>query len=94
MADARAADAKAYLLQQQAQRLGEEEGEGVGDTGRLFVRNLAYTATEGDLSEAFGPLGELQEVHLVLDRCVRGTASMYLLVPTYLPTYLHIGFMV
>lgn len=41
-------------------------------TGRLFVRNLAYTATEADLSEAFGRYGDLEEVHLVLDRSVLG----------------------
>lgn len=46
-----------------------EGGEpAVVETGRLFVRNLPYTATEADLAEAFGEHGELQEVHLVLDR--------------------------
>ncbi|GFR48899.1 hypothetical protein Agub_g10847 [Astrephomene gubernaculifera] len=46
----------------------EEEEEGIMETGRLFVRNLAYTATESDLSELFGAFGDLQEVHLVLER--------------------------
>ena len=41
----------------------------MGETGRLFVRNLPYAATEADLAEAFGEHGELEEVHLVLDRC-------------------------
>lgn len=46
-----------------------EGGEpAIEETGRLFVRNLPYTATEADLAEAFGEHGELQEVHLVLDR--------------------------
>ncbi|KAG1656825.1 hypothetical protein FOA52_008459 [Chlamydomonas sp. UWO 241] len=40
----------------------------IADTGRLFVRNLAYTACEADLSELFGGFGDLGEVHLVLDR--------------------------
>ncbi|KAG2451283.1 hypothetical protein HYH02_003889 [Chlamydomonas schloesseri] len=48
---------------------GEQEPEeGIMDTGRLFVRNLAYTATEPDLSELFGGFGLLEQVHLVLDR--------------------------
>lgn len=47
---------------------GEGGEEGIMDTGRLFVRNLAYTATEADLSTLFGEHGDLQEVHLVLDR--------------------------
>jgi multiple RNA-binding domain-containing protein 1 len=42
------------------------------ETGRLFVRNLAYDTTEADLSEAFGAHGALEEVHLVLDRCGGG----------------------
>ncbi|GIM08321.1 hypothetical protein Vretimale_12361 [Volvox reticuliferus] len=46
---------------------GEAE-EGIMETGRLFVRNLAYTATETDLSGLFGSFGDLQEVHLVMDR--------------------------
>ncbi|GIL52539.1 hypothetical protein Vafri_8379 [Volvox africanus] len=47
---------------------GEEAEEGILETGRLFVRNLAYTATETDLSDFFGAFGDLQEVHLVMDR--------------------------
>ncbi|GLI68102.1 hypothetical protein VaNZ11_012428 [Volvox africanus] len=46
----------------------EGEAEGILETGRLFVRNLAYTATETDLSDLFGTFGNLQEVHLVMDR--------------------------
>lgn len=38
------------------------------DTGRLFVRNLAYAASEGDLRALFGQHGQLEEVHLVIDR--------------------------
>mmetsp|Transcript_8890 Transcript_8890/g.26983 ORF Transcript_8890/g.26983 Transcript_8890/m.26983 type:complete len:438 (-) Transcript_8890:12-1325(-) len=46
----------------------DDEGASVAESGRLFVRNLAYTATEADLSELFGSYGDLTEVHLVLDR--------------------------
>ena len=55
-------------------RAGVEEVEAVQDvpsieeTGRLFVRNLPYGATEADLAEAFREHGEVSEVHLVLDR--------------------------
>jgi multiple RNA-binding domain-containing protein 1 len=45
------------------------------DTGRLFVRNLAYDTTEADVSEAFGRFGGLEEVHLVLDRWERDVRS-------------------
>ena len=45
-----------------------DAGEAIAETGRLFLRNLAYSATEGDLTALLAPYGELQEVHLVLDR--------------------------
>ncbi|CAG8953103.1 hypothetical protein HYFRA_00003300 [Hymenoscyphus fraxineus] len=35
--------------------------------GRLFVRNLPYTATEDDLRKHFEPYGSLEEVHLAVD---------------------------
>src|SRR5690606_23248862 len=34
----------------------------ISETGRLFVRNLAYTATEDDLRGHFAPYGTLKEV--------------------------------
>ncbi|KAI3913878.1 hypothetical protein MKW92_051663 [Papaver armeniacum] len=38
------------------------------ETGRLFVRNLPYTASEEDLAETFGKFGDISEVHLVVDK--------------------------
>src|SRR4051812_29679231 len=35
---------------------------------KLFVGNLAYSATEADLREAFAPAGEIASVRVVLDR--------------------------
>jgi multiple RNA-binding domain-containing protein 1 len=46
---------------------GAAEAE-VLETGRLFVRNLAYSAGEAELSQLFGGFGDLEGVHLVLDR--------------------------
>lgn len=40
----------------------------VQQTGRLFVRNLPYTATATELGALFQEHGELTEVHLVSDR--------------------------
>lgn len=36
--------------------------ETISETGRLFVRNLAYSVTEEELEERFSEFGELQEV--------------------------------
>ncbi len=43
-------------------------GEAIAETGRLFLRNLPYSASEADLTAVLAPYGELREVHLVLDR--------------------------
>ena len=45
-----------------------DAGEAIAETGRLFLRNLAYSATEAELTSLLAPYGELREVHLVLDR--------------------------
>lgn len=38
------------------------------ETGRLFVRNLAYAAREDDIRALFEAIGQVRGVHLVLDR--------------------------
>lgn len=38
-----------------------------GETGRLFIRNLAFSVTEEELEEVFEPFGALLEVHIVRD---------------------------
>ncbi len=48
--------------------IADNEEEEIRATGRLFLRNLPYTATEADLAELLGEYGQLSEVHLVLDR--------------------------
>lgn len=52
--------------------------EAIKATGRLFVRNLPYTATEDDLREHFAPFGSLEEVHLPVDAA--GTSKGFVLV--------------
>ncbi|RIA86197.1 hypothetical protein C1645_344933 [Glomus cerebriforme] len=42
--------------------------ESIGETGRLFVRNLPYICTEDDLRKEFVKFGPLAEVHMPLDR--------------------------
>lgn len=38
------------------------------ETGRLFVRNLPYTATEDEIQELFSKYGDVSLVHLVVDK--------------------------
>ena len=35
---------------------------------KLFIGNLAFSATEQELEEAFGAFGEIQEAKIILDR--------------------------
>ncbi|KAK8608225.1 hypothetical protein V6N13_023654 [Hibiscus sabdariffa] len=49
--------------------LGEKaDRDLVLESGRLFVRNLPYTATEDELTELFSKFGDLSQVHLVIDK--------------------------
>ncbi|XVF27207.1 hypothetical protein REPUB_Repub14bG0087200 [Reevesia pubescens] len=38
------------------------------ESGRLFVRNLPYAATEDELTELFSKFGDVSQVHLVIDK--------------------------
>lgn len=42
--------------------------EEVLETSRLFVRNLSYSATEGELEELFSKFGKVSQVHVVVNR--------------------------
>ncbi|XP_010434383.1 PREDICTED: multiple RNA-binding domain-containing protein 1 isoform X3 [Camelina sativa] len=58
------------------------DSDDVLDTGRLFVRNLPYTATEEELMDHFSEFGEISEVHLVLDKeTKRSKGIAYILYP-------------
>ncbi|KFY03877.1 hypothetical protein O988_01138 [Pseudogymnoascus sp. VKM F-3808] len=52
--------------------------DAIRESGRLFVRNLPYTATEDDLRVHFEKYGTLEEIHLPLDAA--GTSKGFVLV--------------
>lgn len=39
----------------------------IKETGRLFVRNILYTASEDDFKTLFSKYGEIEEIHIALD---------------------------
>jgi multiple RNA-binding domain-containing protein 1 len=45
-----------------AQETDFPSAEIIADTGRLFVKNLAYTCTQEELQNLFGAFGPLSEV--------------------------------
>ncbi|EFA76199.1 RNA-binding region RNP-1 domain-containing protein [Heterostelium album PN500] len=62
----------------------QEVEEDVGETGRLFIRNLAYTVTEDDLKKLFEPFGKLSEIYIPIDRNSKkskGIAFLLFMIP-------------
>ncbi|XP_043461012.1 probable RNA-binding protein 19 [Leptopilina heterotoma] len=53
----------------QAEALADEET--IAESGRMFLRNLAYTTTEDDVTKLFEKYGPLTEVNLPVDRITR-----------------------
>lgn len=49
----------------------EDKKDEMLESGRLFVRNLPYAATEEELEEHFKKYGTVSEVHLVVDKDTR-----------------------
>ncbi|KAJ3111200.1 hypothetical protein HDU96_005900 [Phlyctochytrium bullatum] len=58
----------------------------IAETGRLFVRNLAYTCTREELEKLFAKYGPLSEVHISVDKeskKPRGYAFVLYLLPEH-----------
>jgi multiple RNA-binding domain-containing protein 1 len=67
-----------------ASRFDKEEKADASETGRLFLRNLAYTVTEDELESLFEPFGAIADIHLVQDpqtKQSRGVAFILYVVP-------------
>ena len=71
--------------EQQQEGDGDADGgETVAESGRLFVRNLSYEATEDDLTALFSAFGPLAEVTLPVDRLtkkIKGFAFITYVMP-------------
>lgn len=66
----------------------ESDGVDAGETGRLLVRNLAFSVTEEELEIAFEPFGTLADVHIVRDPTTsrsRGMAFVQYIIPGNAP---------
>lgn len=48
-----------------------KDEESIAESGRMFIRNLAYTTTEDDIRKLFEKYGPLTEVNLPVDRTTR-----------------------
>lgn len=65
---------------------GEGEDETIAESGRLFVRNLAYTATDEELETLFGKYGPMTECNLPVDsqtKKIKGFAHVTYMMPEH-----------
>ncbi|GAM25520.1 hypothetical protein SAMD00019534_086950 [Acytostelium subglobosum LB1] len=61
-----------------------DDQEDVGESGRLFLRNLSFTVTEDDLKKLFEPYGKLSEIYIPIDKDTKkskGIAFLLYMVP-------------
>ncbi len=63
--------AKTAKWKEQEESLKQEDT--IGESGRIFVRNLAYTVTEEEVENMFKKFGPLTEVNLPIDKVTRKT---------------------
>ncbi|CAG7830076.1 unnamed protein product [Allacma fusca] len=64
------AESKRNRWEQQQEDL-ERETETVGESGRIFLRNLSYDTNEDEIKALFEKFGPVTEVHLPIDRITR-----------------------
>jgi len=50
--------------------------EALSETGRIFVRNLPYTATEEEVADLFQKFGKLSAVHILVDKSTRRSKGL------------------
>jgi multiple RNA-binding domain-containing protein 1 len=58
----------------------------IADTGRLFLRNLAFTCTQEDLQKFFSRYGPISEIHIPMDKKTKahkGIAFILFLLPEH-----------
>ena len=68
------------------QEAGLEGVETVGESGRIFIRNLAYCVTEEDISDLFSEFGPLTETTVPVDKNTRkykGFAFVTFMLPEH-----------
>ncbi|KAK5580992.1 hypothetical protein RB653_001019 [Dictyostelium firmibasis] len=61
-----------------------KEDENVGESGRIFVRNLSYSTKEEDLEKVFSKFGKISEIHIPIDydtKKSKGMAFILYLIP-------------
>ncbi|XP_014229300.1 probable RNA-binding protein 19 [Trichogramma pretiosum] len=63
-----------------------KDEESIGESGRIFLRNLSYTTTEDEIRQIFEKYGQLTEVNLPVDtttRKIKGFGTVTFLLPEH-----------
>nr|XP_022906482.1 probable RNA-binding protein 19 [Onthophagus taurus] len=79
-----AQDPKKVKWKSQEEKLKNEED--IGESGRIFIRNLAYITTEDDVQNLFAAYGPITEVNLPIDstsRKMKGFGIVTFLLPEH-----------
>ncbi|KYQ94283.1 RNA-binding region RNP-1 domain-containing protein [Tieghemostelium lacteum] len=73
---------KKVLYQHESDYINDDDQ--VGESGRIFIRNLSHTIKEEDLENLFKRFGKISEIHLPIDnetKKPRGFAFILFLIP-------------
>lgn len=79
-------DTNNYNIKWKKQEEALKDEESIAESGRMFIRNLAYTTTEDDVKKLFEKYGPLSEVNLPVDRVTRkpkGFGTITFLMPEH-----------
>lgn len=73
---------KKWVSQEEALKNEED----IAETGKIFVRNLAYTTSEDDIENLFNKFGPLAEVNLPVDsvsKKIKGFGTITFVMPEH-----------
>jgi RNA recognition motif-containing protein len=63
-------------LSKEARVVTAEDMEAIAETGRVFARNLPFTATEEEVAAYFSRFGPLTAVHVIVDKTTRRSKGL------------------
>ena len=76
MEDATEDDKEPTSFKKEAHTVTADDMEAIAETGRVFARNLPFTATEEEVAEFFRKFGALTAVHVLVDKTTRRSKGL------------------
>ena len=75
-ANRRTDDSSVGRVSNEARVVTAEDMEAIAETGRVFARNLPFTATEEEVAAHFSRFGALTAVHVIVDKTTRRSKGL------------------